>query len=220
MDYDEFSDALLGGGSADAPRQAAAEALEEIASGERELRAVRHPLGFLCLPLVREGERGVCVHLFGHEAGADAGTGAHMHAHSWELYSHVLYGRVANVPVRVRETADAPTHRVYEVHSAPDGVDELRPTARLVECAREPGETSGSGDSYTLPPGRFHSTVVAQDEPAATLVLGRSLPGHTDLVLGPVHGRGHRSVRRLCEAGHTERTVRTALRRVHGDKTG
>ena len=218
MDYDQLEDALREGGAPDDPREAVADALEEIASGKRELRAVRHPLGFLCLPLVRDGERGVCVHLFEDGTGAGTPEAAQMHAHSWELHSHVLYGRVANVPVRIRDHAAEPTHRVFEVHSDPAGVDELRPTPRLVRCERGPEQTSGSGETYSLPPGEFHSTVVAQGEPAATLVLGRSLPGHTDLILGPVHGRGRRTVRRLCESGHTERTVRTALRRVHGEQ--
>ncbi|SCK44462.1 hypothetical protein H181DRAFT_03928 [Streptomyces sp. WMMB 714] len=220
MDYDEFAHVLREDGAPDGPRQAVTGVLEEIASGERELRAVEHPLGFLCLPLVRDGARGVCVHLFEQGTGAASPADTQMHAHSWELMSHVLYGRVSNVPVRVEDATSEPTHRVFEVHSDPAGVDELRPTARLVECLPGPEETSGTGETYTLPPGEFHSTVVARDEPAATLVLGRSLPGHTDLVLGPVHGGGHRTVRRLCGATHTERTVRTALRRVHGEPAG
>jgi hypothetical protein len=218
MDYDELEDALRAGRAPHGPREAVAGVLGEIASGERDLRAVEHPLGFLCLPVVREGERGVCVHLFDDEA-PDAGppTDAGMHAHSWELLSYVLYGHVSNVPVRIADPAPAPgpTHRVFEVHSTPDGTDELRPTERLVRSEPGPEHTSGSGETYTLAAGEFHSTVVRRGEPAATLVLGRTLPGRTDLFLGPVHGRGHRTVRRLCEAEDTRRTVRAALRRFH-----
>ncbi|KUL36919.1 hypothetical protein ADL22_23855 [Streptomyces sp. NRRL F-4489] len=217
MDYDTLDRLLRPGTPREAPRAGVTGALEEIARGERELRAVHHPLGFLCLPLVRDGARGVCVHLFGTGVAADP-TAAPMHAHSWELRSYVLYGRVGNLPVTVTDEARTPTHRIYEVRSDPSGVDELRPTARLVRCAPGPATASGSGETYSLPAGEFHATVVPRGRPAATLVLGRSLPGHTDLSLGPLHGRGHRTVRRLCGAEHTERTVRTALRRIHAEQ--
>ncbi|QHC22993.1 hypothetical protein [Streptomyces sp. GS7] len=217
MDYDTLDRLLRPGAPGEAPRAGVADALEDIACGKRELRAVRHPLGFLCLPLVRDGVRGVCVHLFGTGIHADP-TAAPMHAHSWELRSYVLYGRVGNLPVAVTEEARSPTHRIFEVFSAPSGVDELRPTSRLVHCEPGPAVSSGSGETYSLPAGEFHATVVARGQPAATLVLGRSLPGYTDLSLGPLHGRGHRTVRRRCGAEHTERTVRTALRRIHAEQ--
>ncbi|RAJ69231.1 hypothetical protein K378_02121 [Streptomyces sp. Amel2xB2] len=225
MDYDELEDALRSGPSTDGPRAAVAGVLGDIASGARDLRAVRHPLGFLCLPVVREGGRGVCVHLF--DGDADAGpadpadpAASGVHAHSWELLSYVVYGRVANVPVHVDDPLTAAsaeaTHRVFEVHSAPDGTDELRPTERLVHSEPGPEHVSGGGETYTLAAGQFHSTVVRGGEPAATLVLGRTLPGRSDLFLGPLHGHGHRTVRRLCGAEDTRQTVRAALRRVHG----
>jgi hypothetical protein len=123
-----------------------------------------------------------------------------------------------NLPVGIRDRVPEPTHRVFEVHSDPAGVDELRPTSRLVRSEPGPGHTSSSGDTYSVPAGEFHTTVVAPGEPTATLVLGRSLPGHTDLSLGPLHGRGHRTARQLCESAHTEQTARTALRRVHAEQ--
>jgi hypothetical protein len=227
MDYDELEHALRDGTPAHSAREAVAGVLDEIASGQRELRAVRHPLGFLCLPVVRAGERGVCVHLFDGEVPAGQPASAGVHSHSWELLSHVLYGHVSNVPVRVTDPAPAavggrdagpspgPTHRVFEVHSAPDGTDELRPTGRLVRSEPGPERVSAGGETYTLAAGEFHSTVVRNGEPAATLVLGRTLPGRRDLFLGPLHGPGRRTVRRLCGAEDTRRTVRAALRRVH-----
>ncbi|GAB2792870.1 hypothetical protein [Streptomyces daliensis] len=227
MDYDKLEHALRHDPEGAAPAELRASvvgALEDIASGARPLRAVRHPLGFLCLPLLRDGARGICLHLFesGGAGGADGAPveplAAPMHAHSWELLSHVLYGRVANLPVRVTEDAARPTHRIYEVRSEPGGVDELLPTQRLVRGEPGPEHTSSGGETYAMAAGEFHATVVAKGSPAATLVLGRSLPGRSDLSLGPLHGDRHRMVRRLCGAGHTERTVRTALRRIHAEQ--
>lgn len=218
MDYDELGQLLAPhGGASPRLRGSVIAALEEIASGKRELRAVRHPLGFLCLPLLREGRRGICVHLFEPDARAEPGA-APMHAHSWELRSHVLYGLVANLPVRVRDGGAAPTHRVFEVHSGADGVDEIRPTSWLVRSEPGPELVSAGGDTYTLAAGEFHATVVAPERPAATLVLGLSLPGRVDLSLGPLDGGAGRTTRRLCDAGQTVRTVRKALRRIHADQ--
>ncbi|MDX3537304.1 hypothetical protein PV721_23585 [Streptomyces sp. MB09-01] len=194
--------------------------LEEIASGERELRAVRHPLGFLCLPLLREGPRGICVHLFdsGSRAEPDASP---MHAHSWELRSRVLYGRVANLPVRTTAVGDGEggaTHRVFEVHSGSDGVDEIRPTDLLVRSEPGPAQVSSGGETYTLAAGEFHATALEGPEPAATLVHGFSVPGQADLSLGPLDGRPRRTTRRLCDTVQTVRSVHTVLRRIDAEQ--
>ncbi|MEU2391254.1 hypothetical protein [Streptomyces sp. NPDC007369] len=195
-------------------------ALEEIASGERKLRAVRHPLGFLCLPLLREDPRGICVHLF--EAGDRAEPGASpLHAHSWELRSRVLYGRVANLPVRVHAPGDGEggaTHRVFEVHSGSDGVDEIRPTPLLVRSELGPARVTSRGETYALAAGEFHATALEGPEPAATLVHGLSVPGQVDLSLGPVDGRARRTTRRLCDTELTVRSVHAVLRRIHAEQ--
>ncbi|MFG2490773.1 hypothetical protein OHT20_38620 [Streptomyces caniferus] len=196
---------------------AAVAALEDVTSGRRELRAVYHPLGFFCLPVLRDGDEGVCVHVF--EPGTSDRvelTTSPVHCHSWELTSFVLYGEVGNLRSRVCQDPVQPTHRVFQVHSSPSGVDEIQPTSRLVRCEPGPEQTSARGQVYRLPAGAFHSTVVPSGSTAATLVLGRSLPRHSDLSLGPVDGTGHRVVRQTCDAAQTARTARSALRRIHG----
>ncbi|MFD5266023.1 hypothetical protein [Streptomyces sp. NPDC058335] len=212
MDYPALERAARRGAVGEVLRQAAAE-LEEVVSGRRALRAVRHPLGFVCLPVLRDGPRGVCVHVFGP---TDPGlTGHQVHSHSWDLTSTVLYGRLGNRRVGVHEEPETPTHRVFEVHSDPSGVDELRPTRRLVRCLPGAEQTSSRGQTYALPAGEFHTTVVPDGSPAATLVLGRTLPGRADLSLGPVRAPGRRVVRRTCDAAQTVRIARAALRRIH-----
>ncbi|MCX5201847.1 hypothetical protein OG897_10335 [Streptomyces sp. NBC_00237] len=212
LDYDELETALDRAHTA-LLRDRARAALVDIATGVRELPAVRHPLGFLCLPLLREGPRGVCVHLFESDTAPEPGTSP-MHSHSWDLHSHVLYGQVANLLVRTEDGGDRPTHRVFEVRSAPDGTDEILPTPVLVRSAPGPRRVSSGGESYTLPAGEFHATVVEHGRPAATLVLGLVRPGRADLSLGPLDGRATRSARRLCDARQTARTVSTALGRM------
>jgi hypothetical protein len=191
--------------------------LDDVASGRRPMRGVRHPLGFFCLPALREDGYGVCVHLFegGEPSPVDAPATSLMHSHSWELTSCVLYGRIGNVRLTVHDQPERPTHRIFEVHSAPSGVDEIRPTPRLVRCAAGPAQVTGRGRVYRLSAGEFHTTVVPDGAAAATLVLGRSVPGLTDLSLGPLGGTGHRIERRTCHATQTARIARAALRRMH-----
>ncbi|MEV4739040.1 hypothetical protein [Streptomyces sp. NPDC049555] len=235
VDYRRIAHAMAAGPAAAGELyEAAALALTEIAAGRRSLRAVRHPLGFLCLPVEREADRGVCVHVFDDDArrAAPALTTSPVHAHSWDLASCVLYGEVGNVRALVREDAHDPTHRLYEVHStapaavgAPawndtPAVDEIRPTTRLVRCTSDPQETSTAGEVYRLAAGQFHATVVPDGTRAATLLLGRTRPGGADLTVGPVHGTTHRVVRQTCDAATTARTARTVLRRIHGHHGG
>ncbi|CAM5656461.1 hypothetical protein GCM10010329_11880 [Streptomyces spiroverticillatus] len=212
LDYEEL-EAALDRRHTVLLRDRARAALVEIATGERELPAVRHPLGFLCLPLLREGPRGVCVHLFEEGAGPEPGISP-LHSHSWDLHSHVLYGQVANLLVHTEDGGDRPTHRVFEVRSDPDGTDEILPTDEVVRSAPGPRRVSSGGESYTLSAGRFHATVVEDGQPAATLVLGLVRPGRLDRSLGPLDGRATRSSRRLCDARQTARTVSTALGRM------
>ncbi len=212
MDFDTLDGMLRSDPARVTAGALASEALRDIADGRWELPAIRHPLGFLCLPLVRDGAKGVCVHLF------DGGSGDRpeplVHAHSWTLTSLVLQGCVTNLSMGVLDRPADPTHRVFEVHSDPGGADEVRPTSRLVRSELRGARESGRGEVYTVQPGEFHATVVAESRSAATLVLGRTLPGRTDLSLGPLHGGGHHSVREVCDRRQTECAVRTALRRI------
>ncbi|WP_330337538.1 hypothetical protein [Streptomyces sp. NBC_00557] len=214
MDYPALERAARRHATAELIRHAVAE-LDRIVSGRRTLHAVRHPLGFVCLPVLRDGPDGVCVHVFGTPESEPDASAPQVHCHSWDLTSTVLYGRLDNRRVHVDDHAADPTHRVFEVLSDPTGVDELRPTGRLVRCQPGVRETSMRGQSYALPAGEFHTSVVPDGRPAATLVLGRTLPGRVDLSLGPPSAPGHRMVRRTCDATQTARIARAALRRIH-----
>lgn len=218
MDYPALERAARRHATAELMRHAASE-LDRIVSGRRTLRAVRHPLGFACLPILRDGDDGVCVHVFGVFGvfGAEPVQEVpQIHCHSWDLTSTVLYGRLGNRRMDVEsDTAGDATHRVFEVLSDPSGVDEVRPTGRLVRCLPGAEQTSARGQTYALPAGEFHTTTVPDGRPTATLVLGRTLPGRVDLSLGPLSAPGHRMVRRTCDATETARIARAALRRIH-----
>src|SRR4051812_8770115 len=104
MKYHDLLDELRAGGG----RGWALGVLNEIAEGRSDVTAVRHPLGFLCLPLERAGEYGVCVHIWSATARHAGNTTSQIHCHSWDLVSHVLYGQVRNVHAVVTDAPPDP----------------------------------------------------------------------------------------------------------------
>lgn len=185
------------------------EVLGGIATGAVPLAAVRHPLGFVCLPVERAGRRGVCVHLWSDRPPAAAPTTSAVHAHSWDLLSHVVHGRLRNETFDVVDDPAAPTHRLFEVHSD-DDVDDLRATDRLVRYATAERDVLDPGATYRVAAGRFHTTVVPPGGRAVTVALGEHRPGFGDLSLGPLTGPTHRVRRFRCDDADTAALARAA----------
>lgn len=177
-----------------------------LAALSGSVTAVRHPLGFVCLPLERQGGEGVCLHLWSGALAPAEITTSQIHCHSWDLFSHVLYGQVRNVHAVVTDAGADATHRVFEVVSTADG-DHISPTRRTVRHATGRIEVFGPGDTYTLPADSFHSSVVPEGGEAATIALGRSRPGGRDLSLGPLRAGVHRVRRQPLDADETAHVV-------------
>ncbi|WP_226900218.1 hypothetical protein [Nonomuraea phyllanthi] len=183
-------------------------ALEALSAGG--VAAVRHPLGFVCLPLERDGGEGVCVHLWSGLLAHAESTTSQIHCHSWDLVSHVLYGQVRNVHAVVSDAGADATHRVFEVVSGANG-DRISPTGRTVRHATGLVEVFGAGQTYTLAADRFHSSVVPEGGEAATIALGRGRPGGRDLSLGPLDGAAHHVARQPLDARESELAVRLII---------
>jgi hypothetical protein len=212
MDYSRLHDAIAGGRAAGEVPRWALSVLREIGSGRRRLRAVRHPLGFLCLPTEREGSYGVCVHLWAPGLAPNLTTSP-AHAHSWDLTSYVLYGTLANQHLHVADATTAATHRVFEVRSRGDE-DELYPTPRLVTCRPGAAGVHGRGEVYTLPAGEFHATELPAGPDAATVALAHARQPGADLSLGPPGTRRHVVHRSRCGTGETAEAARMIAARL------
>ncbi|MFG2000201.1 hypothetical protein ACGFNU_13720 [Spirillospora sp. NPDC048911] len=246
MRYDDIHRALVAGTAAEVLPAWAHRLLDDVAAGRLAVAAVRHPLGFLCLPVERSGDLGVCLHIWSPEVPAAPATTSPVHCHSWDLISFVLYGTVRNARADVTEPPEptAPQHtvpghttsehttleqrtdqhgtaqqRIFQVVSR-DGIDELQATPRTVSCT--PGDSSihRTGDTYTLPAGVFHSTFVEGGPDAATVALGRRTPGGGDLSLGPLDVPTHRTHREPCAPDEATRAARRAARLLARAHTG
>lgn len=191
--------------------------LEPIASGESPLCAVRHPLGFTCLPVLRDGIYGICIHLFGERRTPVRMSVSPFHCHSWDLLSHILYGVIGNQHVTV---VPGNTYRVFDTRTTASG-DRLLPTEQTVDATAGPPDYWTAGTSYELAAGLFHASTVAGRAPAATVVLGLHHPDKPDLTLGALDTPEHRMTRRLHSRAETISLARTALDRlaaVAGDR--
>jgi hypothetical protein len=214
MEYEYLSVAIADGSAASVLPCWCTQTLRDIAAGRRTLRAAVHPLGFTCLPVVREGRYGVCVHVWLRGQPRARLTTSAVHAHSWDLVSYVLIGQLCNELFRVADAAmtDPGTWRVLEVRSHGDA-DDIVPTPRLVRC--DPGETELAvrDDVYAVPAGTFHSSVAVGAEVTATVALGCAVSGGADLSLGDPATRTHRVQRARLDANDTAALARMVIER-------
>ncbi|WP_067462677.1 hypothetical protein [Actinomadura macra] len=213
MRYEEIRGEIGAGTAARTLPAWAARVVEDVVAGRSLVPAVRHPLGFLCLPVERTGDYGVCLHIWTPEVEPVPSTTSPVHCHSWDLISFVLYGTVRNVRMNVDEGPGGAVLQVFEVVSRGD-VDELRATGRSVRCSPGRSTTHGTGESYTLPAGVFHSTLIEDGRDAATVALGRQTPGTGDLSLGPLDIASHRVHRSRSDPGEAVRALRRSARRI------
>ncbi|WP_243725960.1 hypothetical protein [Actinomadura rubrisoli] len=213
MRYEEIRGEIVAGTAARTLPGWAGRVVEDIAAGRSPVPAVRHPLGFLCLPVERSGDLGVCLHIWTPEVTPAPSTTSPVHCHSWELLSFVLYGTVRNVRMDVDETPGKATQQVFEVVSRGD-VDELRATGRAVRYAPGRSTTHRTDESYSLPAGVFHSTLIEDGQDAATVALGRQTPVSGDLSLGPLDATTHRVHRLRSDPGDSARALRRSALRI------
>ena len=209
--YDRFHRAMLDGTAGQAVPRWASGVLDEVAHNRTSVAGVRHPLGFVCLPVERTGEAGVCVHVWSDSFPSASPTTSMMHAHSWDLISYVLYGSVRNEVINVTDAPDEAAYRVFEIRSEGD-LDEVCETPQLVRCEIRATELNHRGDIYSLAAGVFHTTVVRGE--AATVALGSGRPGILDLSLGGIDMKTHRVQRQRCDRNETAHAARVVTERL------
>jgi hypothetical protein len=154
--------------------------------------SVRHPLGFLCVPMHRGRRFGLCLHVWSDDLVFDAPTTSPVHAHSWGLTSYVLTGTLRNDLIDVVPDATAPTHRVFTIRPGSAG-DRLRRTSRLVRQRTVASEHIGAGQFYGLAAGLFHATIALGA--TATLVMAENHEENQELSLGDVAAPSHNVIR-------------------------
>lgn len=213
MDYAQVHEDISRGVAHKTLPNLAANVLIDIVEGDSGLRAVRHPLGFACFPVLRHGNDGICVHAWSAETAVPTRAPFSVHSHSWDLLSYVLYGTVHNQLVTILDRPSTPTHQMFEIRSS-GRFDEIRATPHLVSWTKARTQMIPAGSAYSLAAGQFHTVDVPVDYHAATIVLGRSRPEAADLSLGEIGTPDHRTYRQPCSPSETTRLAAAVLRRL------
>lgn len=192
--------------------------LRDMAAGSRDRPVVKHPLGFLCLPIHRGDEFGLCLHVWMAASPAVRPTGRlttlPIHYHTWNLFSHVLYGLVQNQRITVRpDTGGSPAYRVFEVRSD-RGTDEIRPTGEFVTWRVDGAQQYGIGDRYLVSPRDYHQSAVLDPRLTVTVMLAENWTPEPQHALGNVDLAPHTVTRRTCPPTETGEVVGTLLRHL------
>jgi hypothetical protein len=184
--------------------------LADIAAGRSSVRAVRHPLGFTCLPIHRAEHAGACIHMWPKKRQPSRATTSPYHCHSWDLLSYVLYGSVGNQLVDV---SDGTTFKAFEVRGV-DGVDHLFATGERLDVRGRAPQFWSTGKFYELAAGEFHASVMQEGTEAATVVLASHNPSRADVTLASLDTPDHQVIRPRFTADETARIATRTLHRL------
>lgn len=170
-----------------------------------------HPLGFACAQI----QPGLCVHCWlpGEPELEPVLETSPVHCHRWNLSSRVLAGEVGNTVWTAYPTGRLyASHRVYDIRVTPDA-DVIRPTGRYVRATPGIPTFAEVGDTYTLPAGVFHASIIAGL--AVTLLTAVREPGVRDRALGSLIPPATRVTRRRdASPALAARVTRLALRHL------
>jgi hypothetical protein len=164
--------------------------LDGIAGGRLPVPGLRHPLGFLYLPLHRASDLTLRLHIWDPDLPPATLTTSPYHSHAWNLTSYVYCGQLENVLMRVRQVAEPPGYRVFEI-TGDGGIDALRPTGTLAAAEVATVQRVVAGEVYRIPAGVYHATGV-DGRRTATVAVVRRRDALPERALGPIALGAHR----------------------------
>jgi hypothetical protein len=131
-----------------------------------------HPLGFLHIKLHARGVKGLRLHLWPQRQRQAQAPFWPIHDHIFNLRSLILFGTVRNTLYKVTRAETSP-YRIYEVRygGSDSTLNQLTATSELVLPQETSIEEHVAGTTYWIEHTVFHQSMVAEDRPAATLVV-------------------------------------------------
>ena len=140
---------------------------EEVAAHVAAANARRHVLGFVEIGLLSTEEKTVRLHLW--RKGFASMPVWPVHDHCYALTSLVVAGRLQDRRYSVVPEPGA-QRRLYEVRYGSNGSRRVR-LGRRVRCIERRCCERGPGETYRVPAGTFHSTVLPADGAAAVTIV-------------------------------------------------
>jgi hypothetical protein len=205
----------------DATREKVAEFLEGVLAGRRDPTMFRHPLDFLCLPLHRSDEYGLCVHAWlpdqDREPRDSTLTTSDIHLHTWKLNSRIMYGCVENTLITVTPESKRPDYRIFNIFKdeRDEDVDVLKPTKETVLTSVIRTEQVPQGSQYSLDAHQYHkANEGVNGEPTITLLLATDWDDKPQRTLGALEQKGHPVRRERCPAEQVEQVAKVLLHHI------
>jgi hypothetical protein len=183
--------------------------LASAAAGARRQTVVSHPLGFACLPVLGPDPLGLCVHVWKAGLRTTELTTSRIHYHTWDLYSHVLYGRIRDERIDVTREHPYPPQRVVEIRSQ-GGIDRITRTGELVGRRVADVQTHTMGDRYLVAPRQYHQSYLVGPL-AVTVMVSENWTPEPQRALADPGVRDHEIPRRLCTPAEGRRLLAEVL---------
>jgi hypothetical protein len=190
--------------------------LARIAGGDVSFPVLRHPLGFLYFPLLRDGDCVLRLHIWPEDRPTPPLTTSQYHTHTWDLTSLVLAGEVTNDLLTVVPVAKNPQYRVFSINGVGQD-DAIVATDLLIDTDIFSSETYRAGDRYTIPTGVYHATTLPADAFAATLVVVRRRNRGPEMTLGPIDMPTHSTFRAAATEADSQAAAARLLRHLGSD---
>jgi hypothetical protein len=156
---------------ADAPtlRTMAKEVMKQLAASQW----MEHPLGFYHLRLVTAGDVSLRLHYWPRYERPASSAITPYHDHVWALQSCILAGSIENFVINLESDRNGP-YVIANIQQVA-GVDAVVPTGDRVRLVGPDVSGYAVGDHYSMPPGVFHSTEVAPEVAAITIVRAETM---------------------------------------------
>jgi hypothetical protein len=175
---------------------AAGELLLQLRAEPELVTVMAHPVGFAHVALTSAGNMTIRLHLWPLRELQPQKPRWLIHRHAWPLTSYVFRGSVRNHLYDVSRSTDG-RHRLYSV-GYEQGDSIMKPTDIRVSCDLASDEEISAGNRYDVSSAAFHSTVLGEGLPAATIAVTGPPSAEPPFVVGSYdQPREYRFERRL-----------------------
>ena len=131
-----------------------------------------HVLGFIHINLVSAGRETLRLHLWRHVLGTESLWS--IHNHSYELTSLVVAGCLQDRRFSVVPDPEA-LNQLYEVRYRENGSERIK-LDRRIRCMEVGHYERETDETYGIPLGVFHSSLLTADCPAAVTIVQTGCP--------------------------------------------
>lgn len=185
--------------------------LDHARKDNANLKCIWHPLGFISIKLAQQHSSNVKFHIWYPLFRRPQSRELKIHNHDFDLTSHVLYGSVTNIAYDVTRGMVYTPYRLYKA-VIEEKASYLYATTEYALYELRESQQINVGETYKVPKGAFHSTVVPEKELAITVVRTENKSDIAPRIIGSSNGKdSYRYQRNLLVAEDSSLIVTKVL---------